>query len=84
MDLDNYRDPLGRINVPMVRALSRAGARLVIVGIALLLVAVLIGAVAGDALDWKGKLLVFAPGFLATVAGVACRFAAQSRLTDLR
>lgn len=84
MDLDNYRDPLGRIDVPMVRALSRAGTRLVIVGIALLLLAVLIGAVAGDALDWKGTLLVFAPGFLATVAGVACRFGAQSRLTDLR
>ncbi|MCT2301160.1 hypothetical protein M3G04_09705 [Dietzia cinnamea] len=84
MDLDNYRDPLGRINVPLVRALSRAATRLVIGGIALLLVAAIVGAVAGDALDWKGKLLVFAPGFLATVAGVACRFAVQSRLTDLR
>lgn len=84
MDLNSHHDPLGRINVPLVRALSRAGTRLVIVGIALLLLSAIVGAVAGDALGWEGKLLVFAPGFLATAAGVACRFGAQSRLTDLR
>lgn len=84
MDIDNYRDPLGRINVPLVRALSRAGNRLVVVGIVLLLVTAIVGAVTGDALAWQAKLLLVTPGFLATVAGVGCRFAAQSSLTNLR
>ncbi|MFI8696001.1 hypothetical protein [Dietzia maris] len=84
MDIDSYRDPLGRINIPLVRALDRTGKRLLIVGIALLLLAGLFGAVAGDALSWHSKLLAIAPGFLAAVAGVVCRIVAQSRLTDLQ
>lgn len=84
MNIDHHRDPLGRINVPMVRALDRTGKRLIIVGIALLLLAAVVGAVAGDMLGWQGKLLAIAPGFLAAVAGVVCRIVAQSRLTDLQ
>lgn len=84
MNIDHHRDPLGRINVPMVRALDRTGKRLIIVGIALLLLAAVVGAVAGDMLGWQGKLALIAPGLLATSAGVGFRFAAQSRLTDLR
>lgn len=81
MRTDHHRDPLGQLNYPLFRQLNLAGTRLVIVGVALLLLAALAVAVVGDHLGWGNRLLAITPGLLGTAAGVGCLFAARSTLT---
>lgn len=79
----HFHDPLGQLNYPLIRALTRATRRLAVLGFGLLGLALAVTVLAGERFGIGDRALYTLPGLLVLLSSLLCRLAISSPLTRL-